>query len=113
MYKKISVGEISEGTGSYGGTLERRMGTARTSANREDRGRQKGKGNRGSKSRICIPEIPNTHSSQPRRDTATYDHDPVAFTYLNRPSSVRTNAGYLQRSIPPTGPAPQIKFLGH
>lgn len=64
MYKKISVGEISEGTGSYGGTLERRMGTARTSENREDRGRQKGKGNRGSKSRICIPED-SQHPLQP------------------------------------------------
>lgn len=113
MYKKISVGEISEGAGSYGGTLERRMGTARTSENREDRGRQKGKETEAASPGYASQKIPNTHSSQPCRDTATYDHDPVAFTYLNRPSSVRTNAGYLQRSIPPTGPAPQIKFLGH
>jgi hypothetical protein len=49
MAKRVPVGKkvISEGTGGYGGTLERTMGMARTSEDKEDRDRQQGKGNRG------------------------------------------------------------------
>lgn len=96
MAIRVPAGEkvISEGTGGYGGTLGKTKGTARTSEDKEDRGRQQGKGNRGKQ----VQDVHLRNFPTPLRPALLGTLPLVAFTYLNRPSSMRTKAGYLQCS---------------